>query len=267
MTATGTPAIDPSRLIFVGGLHRSGTTALGRILATHPQVSGFNETGATEDEGQHLQSVYKPALDYGGPGRFALNERSHLTESSTPPPRDAAAGLLAAWIPFWDLNRRYLVEKSPPNLIMGRYLQTAFPGSSLIVIIRHPVVVALSTKKWTRTTGLARLVKHWFTAHDVLRSDSDRLERLHVLRYEELIGRPTETLAKLQGHLGLDEPLSTSSIEGSRSQRYVTDWDQLANSPRRERRGRDKIEARYGGRIAEYGYDVQDLAMLRPWQW
>ncbi len=259
--------IDTSRLIFVGGLHRSGTTALGKILADHPNVSGFRETGVEEDEGQHLQSVYKPAWDYGGPGRFALHRQAHLTERSTPPPRTAVAGLLDAWVPFWDLDRHFLVEKSPPNLIMGRYLQEAFPGSALVVIIRHPVVVALATRKWTRGKGLAGLMKHWFAAHDILRSDSARLKRLHVLRYEDLINRPARALDDLQSHLGLGEPLSSSSIDGSRSQRYVRAWDELARGTARGRWAREKIRALYGDRIAAYGYDVQDLEALGPWEW
>ena len=53
--------------VFVGGLHRSGTSLLARSLEAHPSVSGFRDTGVPEDEGQHLQSVY-PA---GSPSRAA----------------------------------------------------------------------------------------------------------------------------------------------------------------------------------------------------
>ena len=64
--------MEDHRLVVVGGLHRSGTTPLARTLATHPQVSGFSGTGAREDEGQHLQTVYPRVRDYGGAGHFAF---------------------------------------------------------------------------------------------------------------------------------------------------------------------------------------------------
>ena len=60
------------RFVFLAGLHRSGTTLLARLLAAHPEVSGFSGTGVPADEGQHLQTVYPAAKVYGGPGRFGF---------------------------------------------------------------------------------------------------------------------------------------------------------------------------------------------------
>jgi hypothetical protein len=69
------------RLVFVCGLHRSGTTPLTRCLADHPQVSGFRGTGVPEDEGQHLQDVYAAAAAFGGPGGFAFDPRAWNTNA------------------------------------------------------------------------------------------------------------------------------------------------------------------------------------------
>ena len=74
--------MDEHRFVFLAGLHRSGTTLLARLLAAHPEISGFSGTGVPADEGQHLQSVYPAAKEYGGPGRFGFAPESHLTEAS-----------------------------------------------------------------------------------------------------------------------------------------------------------------------------------------
>lgn len=71
---------DDKTLIFIGGLHRSGTSLLHEILRRHPAVSGFANTGVPKDEGQHLQTVYPPASAFGGPGLFGFNRASFMNE-------------------------------------------------------------------------------------------------------------------------------------------------------------------------------------------
>ncbi len=265
MTAGG-PA--GHRLVFVGGLHRSGTSPLARALGGHPQVSALTGTGAVEDEGQHLQEVYPVAKTHGGSGRFAHAEAAHLTESSPLATPDAAERLRRAWDPYWDLGRPVLVEKSPPNLIMGRFLQRLFPSGSLVVVVRHPVVVALSTKKWRgvwtlhrgRYEDLPSLVRHWVRAHEVLEQDLPHLERVHVLRYEDLVGDPVPTLDRVGRFLDLDGPVPPAGLSASHTDRYERLWDRAASPLHPWHRQRREVEEQLAGPVARFGYDVADLA-------
>jgi hypothetical protein len=268
MTASLSPALDVAvdsrRLVFVAGLHRSGTTPLARLLSAHPEISGFADTGVKEDEGQHLQDVYPSARQYGGAGRFGMDPRSHLTESSPLVTPENAQRLLEQWSEHWDLDRRLLLEKSPPNLVMTRFLQGLFPEARFVVVVRHPVVVALSTQKWAGPlAGLAPLIEHWVHAHETFLADVAHVRNLHVVRYEQLVSDPEATLAGVGDFLGLSEPIAADSVDGSRSDRYRNAWADLTGSTSPVTRRRiARLRARFADRIAAFGYDFDDLDRL-----
>ena len=60
---------------------------------------------------------------------FGFAQAMHLTEASPLMTEDNRHRLWREWSKHWDLDRSYLVEKSPPNLIKGRFLQAMFPRS------------------------------------------------------------------------------------------------------------------------------------------
>ena len=259
---------DPKRLVFVGGLHRSGTTPFAKILDGHPEISGLVDTGVREDEGQHLQRVYPKAKVYGGSGRFAHRPEAHLTEASPLTSPANAQAMLDSWVPFWDTSRTFLVEKSPPNIIMGRFLQAQFPGSALIVVVRHPVAVALSNKKWRRITStnprkfqsLNQMVEHWLAAHTILAADAPHLDRLLVVHYERLIQSPDEELKRVQSFLGLSEPIDSSKLSRSHSDSYAERWASYEGWWRPGGWQRRIIGSRHAEDIAAFGYDWADLS-------
>lgn len=265
-------SLDQHRLIFVGGLHRSGTSPLARLVSAHPQVSGLRDTGKTEDEGQHLQSVYPPASSYGGPGHFARDPRAHLVETSPLVCAQSALALRQAWDPYWDLSAPNLLEKSPPNLVMGRFLQALFPGSALVMVIRHPVTVALSTKKWTRLlsrdprryASLRKLVEHWLIAHRLLIEDLPYLREVRVVRYEALVTHPEATLGAVADFLHLDGAICAAGVTGSHGTSYQRMWDRLASPRRPGNRQRRHIIEDFGPQIGQYGYSVEDLSYFNP---
>lgn len=218
------------QLIFIGGLHRSGTTLLGRCLAEHPQISGLKNTGVTEDEGQHLQSVYPPAQAFGGPGKFGFNPQSFLDEKSCLISSENAQELLNKWNPYWDLQKPFLVEKSPPNLVRTRFLQGLFPDAKFIIIMRHPIAVSYATKKWSRTP-MHSLIRHWLICHERFRDDLPYLNQVLVLKYEQMISNPQTTFQKIYEFIGVDDIPTTHDvkIQSGVNNRYFSWWQDQHN--------------------------------------
>lgn len=195
---------DPSKhtQLFIGGLHRSGTSLIHKLIRFHPSISGFSGTGVPEDEGQHLQTIYPPAKHYGGPGHFAFDNAAHLTESDLSLVATCRSKLWECWAPHWDLSSPILVEKSPPNLIRARFLQAVFPKAKFIFVIRHPLVVAAATQKWTKQP-FDELVQHWVVAHQTLLSDLPEVKSWAWVRYEDLTADPKRILKELFRFIGV----------------------------------------------------------------
>ncbi|MEO8106052.1 MAG: sulfotransferase [Actinomycetes bacterium] len=248
---------DDQRLVFVGGLHRSGTTLLARLLAAHPDATGLYDTGVPEDEGQHLQDVYPPAKRLGGSGRFALNPTAHRTEDQVGDASTRAQQLWDAWRPYWgDSDARFLIEKSPPNIVMGRFLQALYPSASFVFIVRHPVTVTLATRKWRRRTPLPRLMNNWFTAHRTAQLDLPALSRVHLVSYEWLLADPTSTMTGIVDFLDMPGEIDVSSVDSAGSDRYEDQWSALLT---KGHRGATKAMALYEQQATTFGYDLRNL--------
>jgi hypothetical protein len=211
-------------LVFVGGLHRSGTTLLASLIAGSPEVSGFHHTGAPMDEGQHLQTVCPNDEHHGGPGRFAFTDAAHMTEQSALATPWIAAALLHQWGRYWDLSCPVLLEKSPPNLLRFRFLQRLFPGARFILIMRHPVPVSLSTRKWTPALTEAELIAHWVRAHDIAMADVPALGAFLLVRYEDLVGQVDITMKRVAAFLDIDPDFDLGPVDELGNDRYFAQW-------------------------------------------
>ncbi|MFQ5493549.1 MAG: sulfotransferase [Candidatus Dojkabacteria bacterium] len=238
---------------FIGGLHRSGTTLLANLLGAHSDVSAFVDTGAPKDEGQHLQTVFPTVNKYGGSGRFAFDKRAHLTESSELVTDENKLKLWKQWSKHWDLGKKILLEKSPPNLMMTRFLQEMIPGAVFIILFRHPVITSLATQKWSKTS-LDELMQHWLKAFEVYGEDKKHLRKLHEVYYEDLIREPEATISKLYLHLGLEiERLPEIKIRTMKNTKYEKMWRELEKSdPNLITTLTDKYESR----INRFGYTM-----------
>lgn len=245
-------------LLFIGGLHKSGTSLFHRCIKSHSRVSGFSDTGVPRDEGQLLQSVFPPANQSGGMGRFGFHDESHLTETSPLVDTPNRSRLLQEWGRHWDLDKSVLVEKSPPTLIRARFLQALFPEAKFVIIVRHPLPVCYSTSKWT-DIPLHRLVGHWIHCHEIFERDRPHIRRLLLIRYEDLVLRPRATLQQVFNFAGLDLKMPDEEIDSGINRKYLRRWTYLKLLPRGYRYQQRIIE-RYGPAVApfEYGYRLDE---------
>lgn len=247
--------------IFLCGLHRSGTTPLFHILRQHPQISGFRDTGVPEDEGQHLQNIYPPAKAFGGPGRFGFAPAAHLTETSELLTPQNKRMLVEQWSRHWNLDREFLLEKSPPNLIRTRFLQACFRDSYFIVILRHPVAVSLATIKWSKTR-LESLVEHWLHCHELFESDRSHLQHVVTIRYEDLIRDTPSTLEELGRFLPLNSEF-TAGLDPAGNERYFLAWHAYTERGAGRATFRDLVD-KYEDRVRRFGYSLEIPSSLRP---
>ena len=245
------------RFVFVGGLHRSGTSILFQALRDHPSISGFRDTGVAEDEGQHLQSVYPTARALGGPGRFGFAAGAHLTEESPLVSSESRARLFAEWAPYWDTSKPFLLEKSPPNLIRARFLQALFPASYFIMLHRHPVAVSYATRKWSRTP-LVSLLRHWLACHETMREDLPGVARVLVLAYEDFVRAPDAHLDRVFGFLGLAPHPTRIAIAPDVNRRYFERWRRCRDNPLLRPYTRYLVR-RFEQRVNRFGYSLDDI--------
>ncbi|MDX1918304.1 MAG: sulfotransferase [Candidatus Caenarcaniphilales bacterium] len=218
------------KLLFIGGLHRSGTSLIHKAIAEHPDISGFSDTEVPEDEGQHLQTIYPKASFYGGPGKFGFDSESALDESSSLITPTNAERIFKQWSDYWDLSKAVLVEKSPPNLTKTRFLQALFPESYFLIIMRHPVVVSYATKKWSQTS-LYSLLRHWVICHERFEADRPFLERCMVIRYEDFVKDLSKSLNQVFEFVGVSPFDSSFQASEAHNQKYYQRWEKLGKIP------------------------------------
>jgi hypothetical protein len=70
------------------------------------------------------------------------------------------------------------------------------PNAKFIFILRHPVAVALATKKWAKIT-VCELLLHWYLAHQAMIRDSEKLRSFVILRYEDLVDKQENVLSEI----------------------------------------------------------------------
>lgn len=242
------------KIIFLAGLHRSGTSLLYQIIRDHPEISGFENTGVPEDEGQHLQSVFEPAKTFGGPGKFAFHPKSYMDETHPLATKENAEKLFKEWSFYLDISKEYILEKSPPNIIRTRFLQYLFPNSKFIIILRHPLAVSFATKRWSNGST-SELIEHYLKSYELLTEDLKYLNYWHMVKYEDFISSPQKTIDDIFKYLDLEPTLIKQEIKKDINKKYFLQWEEEKRSL-----SKDELKSFYNNyekRVKTFGYSLK----------
>lgn len=173
--------------IFVLSSIRSGSTLLRCVLNAHSQLHAPHELHLA-DLSVHPAAITTRALDLLGvnAGRLVFDLW------------DSVLNVLLA-----GSGKRYIVDKTPGNLLLWRDIAAYWPQARYLFLLRHPADIlasAVRSRPDGHTVEPATLVTTYL--HE-LRDAMAALPGLAV-RYEDLTGRPAETTARICRFLHVD---------------------------------------------------------------
>jgi sulfotransferase family protein len=275
--------------IFVVGLHRSGTTWVFDMLASHPEVAGVFESGLFSSN-LGLATLFAEEHWYRDKDRlesdrrffgasFRLNQildRAELTRDV----RDLSGRWLSRAL---GSGHRFLVEKTPQHLATMATIAELFPGAAFIHVIRDGRDMVVSRKAAARTwPGLpSRSVQvgdtaaQWAAAVRAARETAEREGlRYTEIRYEEIRVDPQSGLRGLFEFCTIpadDELVARICEQTSISKQRRGEGDAFRRRGEigewRESfglRDRFRFDRAAGGMLVELGYEPSRSWWLRP---
>lgn len=154
--------------IFILCPPASGSTLLQRIMTTSPHVSDFNAEG---------QAVVKSIL---------------FTQDRWNPVKAVPWDIVKEkWLEKWDLSKPLLLEKSPPHLIRAKQLETHFPDSYFLIMMRNPYAFCEGVKRrWGKAFTYGNIAKYWAICTWYQIANIKNLRHTLWFTYEDLTSVP-----------------------------------------------------------------------------
>lgn len=217
LTFEGPPPEDSreATCFMMLGFPRSGTTLLENALAAHPGVETFEEIPAIQSAREYVErNVQAP-----GP----------VPEDVAGIARDRYFAELTRW--RRKSTASVLVDKLPISSADGVFLSKLFPGRRYLFSVRHPYDVVLSCFKqifapndamenFRTLSNACKLydfaMRQWFSVFAL------EDERVHYIRYDDLVNHFQPTVTSALNFLGVDwdnSVLDFAALAGDRAAR------------------------------------------------
>lgn len=241
-----------SRLVFVGGSPRSGTTLLQSMLDSHPDICGGPEFDLVP-EIAGLRNRLRASVSSG---------RISVYGSGEDIDRETGSFIERLLLPYADSRGcRILSEKTPWNVLAFKELLEIFPEARFIFCVRDPRAVAASMLRVSKrareqgflspssTRNLAAAIKTIKRTNEAGFEAARTSDRVLTATYERLVADPEGETRRICAFLGL--PWSGEMLrpgekkhDGERVLDGVWHYSEMYNSnpdPRRLDRWQDRL--------------------------
>lgn len=196
-----TPIPRKNKWIFLVGCYNSGTTLLAKILGEHPDISALSTEGHfISDELIKDYEIGLPRMWVDREDLFTLDEYS---EGPNP------ARLKKEWGMRLNTKKKYLLEKSPPNVPRMRWFNRHFNSPYFIGIVRNGYAVAEGISRKAKPMHLKsgwpieKSAYQWSRSNEVMIENGQRVDNFLLIKYEDLTENTFETISRITEFLGI----------------------------------------------------------------
>lgn len=220
-----------SRLIFVGGCPRSGTTLVQRILDCHPEIYG----GPEFDFIPSIVGLFQEMRNSIRSGRIdALLDEKSLVRAF----RSLVVSLLLPKLQAEGVS--YLSEKTPSNVLAFAWLDECVPEARKILVIRDPRDVVSSMlevgqRQRRRQGTTSRFIRDTVAAVDYMNrclaagtALAETSVNCLVIYYEDMISDTLGIANRMYRFIGVQEldrlDLENERFKAARDRESWIDW-------------------------------------------
>jgi tetratricopeptide (TPR) repeat protein len=211
--------------LFIVGFYRSGTTLLEQMLSSHSAICGVGETQALAFAEEQLEALFgqsypqclkKNDIKKGNAKKMETNLQLLRAEYKQ----------TIAQLDGYQQGANLVVDKCLFNMLRLPLINSMFPDSVVIHMVRHPLDVILSAYRtlflerteWSFT--LCDIAHMYVRCHQHVQQMKGLLaNQYYCLHYEKLVDEPEQELKTLFAFLG--EAWDKSCLEFYRSERVA----------------------------------------------
>jgi hypothetical protein len=201
----------------VVGLHRSGSTLVEQILASHPQIEGTAELSVMQHIWERLARI--AALNDRGP----FEELMMMDDAEITAIGEEYSDRTRA---FRLTNRPHFIDKLPANWIHVGLIRLALPNAKIIDARRHPMACGFSNFKQNYASGVRfsyslESIGHFYRDYLRYMGHIDQVQpgAVHHILNEDLVDDPEKEVRRMLGFLGV--PFDRACLEFHRNKRAV----------------------------------------------